>query len=166
MRSVVSSRIARGLARGGGAACFLVLPVLLLGSCMMQSDVQAASDGPSVQEARATFISALDKTEDLIGGAWDNQDDPTARGCELLSGGDGLSYAGLRIGPLQSVGVIASTWEGWGYTVDRTVVGPVIQLIGTNDAGAILILRTSDLATTLQGESECRPVSPDAAALG
>ena len=68
---------ARWIARGGGAACILVLPTLLLGSCMVQADVRAS--GPTLAEARDAFYATIDDTEDLLGGTWDVQDDPAPR---------------------------------------------------------------------------------------
>ena len=129
---------------------------------MLQSDVRAS--GPTLDEARDTFYSAIDGTQALLTGTWAAQDDPTPRHCELQSGGQGLSFSALRIGSAGSIADVTAAWEGWGYSVERTVVGPVIQLIGTTEAGQLLILRSSDRATTLQGESECRPVDADASA--
>ena len=54
---------------------------------------------------------------------------------------------------------VTSSWTGLGYTVERTRVGPAIQLLATSAAHEQLIFRISDRAMTLQGESECRPES-------
>ena len=155
------SGVAQGLARGVGAACFLVLPVLLLGSCMTRAQADAAQDAPSLAEARSALYAALDETQQLIGGVWSNQDDPNSRGC-ILGDDTGRTFSALRIAtPIADPSsAVAAAWEDAGYTVDSTEIGPVSQLIGTNAGAALLIFRLSDRAMTLQGESECRPASP------
>ena len=129
---------------------------------MVQADVRAS--GPTLAEARDAFYATIDDTEDLLGGTWDVQDDPSPRQCELQSGGSGLNYSALRIAPSDTITAIATVWEEWGYSVQTDTIGPVDQLIGTNEAAVVLILRASDRATTLMGESECRPVDAEASA--
>jgi hypothetical protein len=144
-----------------GAACFLVLPVLLLGSCMTQA--QAVTSGaPTLAEARAEFFAIVDDTERIAGGTWNNQDDPTGRGCELADGSRGRTFSALRLAPAPDLPVtepIVDLWDDWGFSVASTEIGPVTQLVATTDAHEILIFRVSASAMTLQGESECRPVS-------
>ena len=152
------SSMKQGIARGWGAACFLLLPVLLLGSCMLQSDPRAAvSPGPTPQQARTELHDVLAQTQDLTGGDWSDQDDDAPRSCTVQWGLAGVSYAALRIsastGSLESV---ARAWERWGYDVERTTVGPVSQLVA-RASGELLIFRESDRGMTLQGESACRP---------
>ena len=146
------SGVAHGIARGGGAACILVLPTLLLGSCMAPSSGAGATDS-------VDFFVVLDATQDLAGGSWSVQDDPTARGCVLPDGSEGETYSALRISsmPAAALNTVAAAWEDYGYTVDRASIGPVSQLIGTNDTSGVLIFRVSDRAMTLQGESDCQP---------
>ena len=152
------SGVAQGIARGVGAACFLVLPVLLLGSCMTRAQADSASDAPTLAQARSDLYSTLDETQELIGGSWSNLDDPNSRGC-ILGGTAGRTFSALRtaspVGDPSSA--VAAAWEEEGYTVDSSQIGPVAQLIGTNEGAALLIFRLSDRAMTLQGESECRP---------
>ena len=131
-----------------GAACILVLPTLLLGSWAL----------PTATPAEASFSDVIAETQGIVGGTWDVQDDPNSRGCLLPSGAAGRSTSALRIGaPSSVIAPVTAYWEGLGYTVVQLEIGPVTQLLGTTDAGQQLILRVSDRATTLQGESECRP---------
>jgi hypothetical protein len=156
------SGVAQGIARGVGAACFLVLPVLLLGSCMVRVGPAQAPDAPSLAEAHTALLATLDDTQELIGGVWSNQDDPNSRGC-ILGDGPGRTFSALRTSaPVADLvadpsSAVAAAWEHAGYTVDSTEIGPVTQLIGTSAGAALLIFRLSDRAMTLQGESECRP---------
>ena len=129
---------------------------------MLQADVRAS--GPTLAEARDAFYATIDDTQDLLGGTWDVQDDPAPRHCELQFGGSGLNYSALRIAPADTIASVGGQWEDWGYSVQRDTIGPVDQLVGTNEAAEVLILRSSDRATTLLGESECRPVDAEASA--
>ena len=150
---------AQGVARGVGAACFLVLPVLLLGSCVPHR-LAVTSGGPSLTQAREEFFALIDATQQLAGGTWEVQDDPSTRGCELPDGGLGRTFSALRLAPPPTAPIadpIADAWDDLGYSVARTDIGPVSQLVATGDGSEILILRVSDRAMTLQGESECRP---------
>ncbi|CAN5306349.1 hypothetical protein BH09ACT5_BH09ACT5_00050 [soil metagenome] len=178
------SGVAQGVARGVGAACFLVLPALLLGSLMTQAQAASqattptapqagagASDGssaeptdsaPSLAEARDRFYALIDDAQQTAGGDWANQDDPDSRGCALPGGGSGRAFSALRIAdePVPAAAAaITSAWDDLGYSLERTEIGPVTQLVATREGGQILIFRVSDRAMTLQGESECRPDS-------
>lgn len=154
------SGVARGIARGVGAACFLVLPVLLLGSWLGPGQLATGSSrAPSLAQARADFYAAIDETQRIVGGQWDDRDDPNSRGCVLAGGGAGRAYSALRLAPPTAsadTGLLAAAWEDSGYTVEQLQIGPVTQLTASGDMSELLILRLSDRATTLQGESECR----------
>ena len=155
------SCVAQGIARGVGAACFLVLPVLLLGSWMTQAQA-ATSGGPSLAEARAALFAHVDDAQQIAGGSWQSQDDPDSRGCTLPDGTSGRAYSVLRIASDPSataIPLLTGEWTGLGYEVERAEIGPVTQLIATSADGELLIFRASDRAMTLQGESECRPAS-------
>ena len=147
-----------------GAACFLVLPALLLGSCMLMSDPRVATSGSSATagQARDDFRAMLDDTQALIGGDWVDQDDPTPRACVVQWGLAGETYASLRLSATtpdtRLLSWVQREWERLGYDVERTEIGPASQLTGrTSIGGELVILRVSDRGVTLQGESACRP---------
>lgn len=148
------SGIMQGIARGWGAACFLLLPVLLLGSCMTPGQV-ALAPASSADD----FLDVIADTQSVVGGEWAVHDDPATRGCLLPDGTAGRTVSVLRIAssPLTRLNAVAATWEDLGYDVERISVGPVTQLIGINAANEKLIFRGSTLAMTLQGESACAP---------
>lgn len=121
-----------------------------------------AGSGLSPVEARTELYEALDETEEIVGGAWENQDDPTARGCVIPFWVDGEMYPALRIGTAPGDASVAldavfDAWAEWGYNVEKTLVGEVNELQARNSLDELLIFRVSDDAMTLQGESECRP---------
>ncbi len=142
------------------ATAFAVIPlVLALGGCAV-----ADGSGSSAGEARGALYDTLDATESAIGGVWENFDDPTARGCLIPIAVDGELYPGLRIGPAprsraSAIDAVVATWTEWGYTVETTIVGEITQLQGRSAVHELLVFRVSEAAMTLQGESECRPVS-------
>ncbi len=131
--------------------------MLALGGCSLN-----AGSGLSPLEARAELYDALDDTQELIGGTWDNRDDPTARGCIIPLWVDGETYPALRVGiapadPDAVIETVQDAWADWDYSVEHTLVGEVNELQGRNSLDELLIFRVSDEAMTLQGESECRP---------
>ncbi len=155
------SRLRELLARGVGAACLLVLPALLLGSCMLQPSARAVTD-PTALDARAALTSVLDDTQDLLGGTWDSQDDPTPRSCAVQWGLAGDAYAALRLSSSvpdsRALESVRRVWERLGYTVAFTAVGPASQLTATKGlTDGFMVFRMSDRGMTLQGESACRP---------
>lgn len=120
------------------------------------------SEGPTAEEARDSLYATLDKTQELLGGRFDNQDDPTARGCALALWSEGDHFPALRLGaapadPQRAVSAVSDYWSELGYDLTMATVGAVVEVQGTGETGESLILRVSDDATTLQGESECRP---------
>lgn len=111
-------------------------------------------------EARAEFFDLVDATQQLAGGTWENRDDPDTRGCVLPDGADGRAFSALRLADPPAAPVadaVAAAWDELGFSVSRTQIGPVLQLVATGVASEIFILRVSEHAMTLQGESECRP---------
>ena len=142
---------------GIGVLCASALALVALGGCSMQP-----LSGLSASQARVQFYSVLDETQAAVGGAWDVLDDPTARGCVIPLWFEGEKFPGLRIGPAPrdpqaSANEVFATWTDWGYRVERSRIGPVIQLQGTSPDEGLLVFRASETAMTLQGESECRP---------
>ncbi|CAN5340225.1 hypothetical protein BH11ACT4_BH11ACT4_24420 [soil metagenome] len=143
--------------RGIRVGCACALALLALAGCALQPD-----SGLSATQARTQFYSALDKTQEAVGGAWDVFDDPTARGCVIPFWIEGEKFPGLRIGPAprdpQAMAQqVDASWRSWGYTVARSRTGDVIELQAHDKGGALLVFRASAMAMTLQGESECRP---------
>lgn len=137
-----------------GLAAVAPATVLVLAGC-------TASDSPTADEARTEFLAALDDTQAMLGGTWDNRDDPTPRGCLLSLWADGIQYPALRIGPdphsvESTVRAVETLWEEWGYRTERTSIGAAVEVQGSDD-GALLVFRASTQGMTLQGESSCRP---------
>lgn len=135
----------------------VVPPLLALGGCAI-----SAGSGSTPAEARDALRDALDATQQELGGAWDNRDDPTSRGCVIPLWVDGERYPALRVGPAPrdagaALAVVATIWAERGYAVDTTVVGDVTELQARTPVDALLVFRVSAEAMTLQGESECRP---------
>ena len=131
--------------------------MLALGGCSLH-----AGSGLSPLEARAELYDALDDTQDLLGGTWENRDDPTARGCSIPLWVEGETYPALRVGdapaaPDEVIDTVQDAWTDWDYSVEHTLVGEVNELQGRNSLDELLIFRVSGEAMTLQGESECRP---------
>jgi hypothetical protein len=140
-------------------AALLVAALLAvgLGGCALNG-----GSGSSAIAARESLYDVLDATQAALGGAWDNQDDPTPRGCVIPLWKNGTQYPALRVGPAPqnaktAVAKVSRLWRNRGFSLTTAVVGHVIQVQGKNKVSALLILRVSDEATTLQGQSECRP---------
>lgn len=145
----------------------LIMPAVLLvlfvvgvgvGGCALNG-----GSGDSSATARGALYRLLDDTESSLGGRWENQDDPTPRGCVIRLWKEGELYPALRVGPApdhaeRAVSSTVELWQERGRETSRTDIGDVIEVKGTSDEGEIVILRVSDEAMTLQGESECRPV--------
>jgi hypothetical protein len=124
--------------------------------------VVAPGSGVSPEEARDRFVGILDSTQEALGGAWENRDDPTARNCTVPLWVEGIRYPGLRLGdapesPEAALSAVEEHWDGLQVDVERTQVGDVTELRGTNPSGDLFIFRANADAMTLQGESECRP---------
>lgn len=145
----------------------LVMPVALamvagavavvLGGCAVQ-----ASTPVTDLEARDRLLAVLDEAQQVVGGEWTVMDDPTPRECIIPLWISGERYPALRVGdPPASVAVAADlmerAWNDSGMRVTRTDIGDVIEVKGESDEGELVILRVSENASTLLGESECRP---------
>lgn len=137
-----------------GVVGVFALALVALGGCAIQVPGEPALTSTA---AAAQFYAALDETQDATGGTWTESDDPLARDCVIPLWTPGEQYAGLRIGsapddPVAAANSVYMTWRSWGFPVDRSHVGPVIQLQADG-----LTFRVSSLSMTLQGLSECRP---------
>lgn len=133
------------------------LALLGLTGCALQSpsDVTDA-------EARDRFLAIVDEAQDAIGGEWQVDDDPTMRECSIPLWVAGHRYPALRVGdapssPERAADAAEQAWLDAGMRVERQTVGDVLEVSATSDHGELFILRVSDSAATLQGESECRP---------
>ena len=116
----------------------------------------------SDDEAHDRFLALLDDTQDVIGGEWEVRDDPTPRECVIPLWVGGTRMPALRVGepassPASAADLVAEEWEAQGIQVTRTDVGDVLEVKGETDDHELLVLRLSDSASTLLGESECRP---------
>lgn len=135
-----------------------VLVVVTIGGCAVH-----ASTPVTDLEARDRFLAVLDDAQDLVGGDWNVMDDPTPRECVIPLWVPGERFPALRVGdaPL-SVGVAADrveqAWDDAGMRVTRTDIGDIIEVKGESAEGELVVLRVSDSASTLLGESECRPL--------
>jgi len=121
------------------------------------------SGGESAESARDRLYGLLDETQVVLGGTWENQDDPTSRGCVIPLFTEGEMYPALRVGtpPARVADAVASVttlWRTRGYTVDEAAIDTVREVQAEGANGEIAILRVSAEAMTLHGESECRPL--------
>jgi hypothetical protein len=136
-----------------------VLAVGTLGGCAM-----SAGSGVTPTEARERFTAVLDSTQGVLGGRWENRDDPTVRSCTIPLWVDGVSYPGLRLGkapdsPDSAINTVEEHWQTLEVSAQRNEIGDVTELRGTNPSGDLFIFRANGERLTLQGESECRPES-------
>lgn len=144
----------------GRVALVLVgaVAVVALAGCAVQ-DPTPVTD----LEARDRFLTVLDEAQELVGGDWDVRDDPTPRECVIPLWIAGERYPALRVGDAPaSVSAAADrieqAWSGAGMRVTRTDIGDVVEVKGESAEGELVVLRVSASASTLLGESECRPL--------
>ena len=135
----------------------LTAMALAVNGCALQ-----ATSPVTDQQARVRFLTLLNDAQTLIGGEWSVMDDPTPRDCVIPLGVSGERYPALRVGdPPSAVDAAASrveqAWQLAGITVTRTTIGEVVEVKGESGDGELIVLRVSDSASTLLGESECRP---------
>ncbi len=135
----------------------VTLLIVALSGCAVQSPTPVTD-----LEARERFLAVVDEAQRVIGGDWDVQDDPTPRECVIPLWVVGERYPVLRVGdPAASVSAAAQrieqAWDDAGMRVTRTDIGDVIEVKGESADGELVVLRLSGSASTLLGESECRP---------
>jgi len=143
--------------RGMASVAATALLVAALTGCAVQSPTPVTD-----LESRDRFLAVLDEAQELIGGEWDVRDDPTPRECVIPLWVAGERYPALRVGdPPASVSAAAErieqAWGGAGMRVTRTDIGDVVEVKGESAEGELVVLRVSESASTLLGESECRP---------
>lgn len=160
LRAGVVARILRRARPGARtfAGTLAAVTTLALVGCVV-GPVSPGSDS----DARDRFITLLDEAQRMIGGDWMVEDDPTPRECVVPLWVAGERYPALRIGdapaaPAAAAERVVQAWSAAGMTVTRTDVGDVIEVRGETSDGELLILRVSASASTLLGESECRPL--------
>ena len=157
------------LSQGLKVVSALVSPLLMLGLLIagleIDSQTRANADQGAddhLTHAGTEFGALLDDTQTLVGGAWDNRDDPTGRGCVIPFAVAGTSYPALRLGETprnvaSALQGVTDLWTDHGLAVERTNINEVAQLTGRGERDEVFILRVSDQATTLIGESACLP---------
>ena len=133
--------------------------VLSLSGCALSQ-----GSGVTPEQARERFIGVLDSTQDALGGEWEDRDDPTPRNCTIPLWVDGIRYPGLRLGsaadsPDGALDTVEKHWKSLDVDSERTEIGDVTELRGSNPSGDLFIFRANAdaMTMTLQGESECRP---------
>lgn len=140
------------------AALSAMVTTSVLSGCAVQATTSVTD-----QQARDRFVTLLNDAQALIGGDWSVMDDPTPRDCVIPLWVAGERYPALRVGDApDGVGVAAErveqAWQLAGLRVTRTEVGEVVEVKGESVDGELIVLRVSESASTLLGESECRPV--------
>jgi hypothetical protein len=137
----------------------LAVAVLCLPGCVV-----AQGSGVRPEEARDRFLGVLNSTQEALGGDWENRDDPTPRNCTVPLWVEGIRYPGLRLGdapasPEAALDTVERHWDKLDMASERTEVGSVTELRGSDPSGDLFIFRANSDAMTLMGESECRPKS-------
>ncbi len=136
----------------------LTIAAVLVGvsGCALQSPSEVTD-----AEARDRFLAVIDETQQLVGGVWQVDDDPTPRGCTVPVWVAGERYPALRVSEDPRgdghADRVQQAWEDNGLEVDRSLVGDVVELKAESEFGEVYLFRVSEQAMTLQGESECRP---------
>lgn len=157
MPSPRRGRADRPIGRRIASVSIVALLVVALTGCAVQSPTPVTD-----LEARDRFLAVVDEAQQVIGGDWDVQDDPTARECVIPLWVAGERYPALRVGePAASISAAAQrieqAWDDAGMRVTRTDIGDVVEVKGESADGELIVLRLSESASTLLGESECRP---------
>lgn len=147
-----------GRLRCARAAAVAVIAATALAGCAV-APVSVVSDA----EARDRFVALVDDAQELVGGDWQVLDDPTPRECVIPLWVGGERYPALRIGdapaaPSAAAERVEQAWSAAGFRVTRTDIGDVIEVKGETAHGELIVLRVSASASTLLGESECRPL--------
>lgn len=123
------------------------------------------------QENRDALATLFDETQELIGGEWENTDDPTPMNCDVLGGGEGVQYSFLRsaagvaeLSTMQQLAdEVAKLWRANGYTVTPGAhpIEGVIEVAGNNNQRGSLLFGINENAASLYGGSDCTPGSSE-----
>lgn len=126
----------------------------------------------SAEVLRDRFTTLVEQTQAAVGGEFEVRDPTTPLGCETPEGNDGVAYAFSRVGPpaadmREAADAVRELWEGRGYTVRESEVGPVVELTARTEDDAPIVFLASENATTVGGESGCgvRPDTSESAGL-
>lgn len=135
----------------------IAFAIIVLAGCTVQQSTSVTD-----LQARERFLAILDDAQTVVGGEWTTMDDPTPRECIVPLWVTGERYPALRVGDApRSVAGAANRmereWTDAGFRVTRSDVGDVVEVKGESDDGELMVLRVSESASTLLGESECRP---------
>jgi len=153
------------LARTGGLIAAVAAVLALVGCATEgQSDMTA-------ETARDELAALFDETETLLGGDWENRDDPAPYECTTAGGGVGVQYAFSRLGDGATdeatidahLDEVAALWGEHGYeteVVREGDLGP--RLVGGNDRRSRITFAMSTEGSFLSGGSDCEPGSPEA----
>jgi len=152
--------LSRGVTVMSALVSPLVMLALLIAGLQLSSNMDQSTDQPT--HGHGAFGALLDETENLVGGGWDNRDDPIGRGCVIPFAVEGTSYPALRLGAAprnvnSTVQKVTELWTGHGLAVEQTEISEVTQLTARGERDELVILRVSTHASTLMGESACVP---------
>lgn len=133
------------------------LVALGLGGCSIDN-----GSGATILQARTELYAAVDDLQTVLGGEWENRDDPTGRGCTIPIWTDGVLYPSLRVGDApddvnDAIAEVERFWTELGWVSARTTVGSAIEVQTRTPVGQLLVVRVSAEAMTISAESECRP---------
>lgn len=117
------------------------------------------------EEARDEFAALVDETQAALGAEFEVRDDPTPLWCEMSDGREGVRYSFSRLGPApadagEAVDTVRELWEGRGYAVRETEVGPAIELATRAEHNAPIVFGASVHGMTVGGSSGCAPRTP------
>ncbi|WP_213814838.1 hypothetical protein [Glaciihabitans sp. dw_435] len=112
-------------------------------------------------QVRTDLYSQLDKAQELIGGTWDNADDPSPTDCTVGST-TGVTFTGTRRSndtvPEETRAKVAALWESMGFTTEtKDDVAPYRLIIATSkvDPENTLTFGLADKAMYLEGQGAC-----------
>lgn len=121
----------------------------------------------SAEQLRDRFEALVEQTQAAAGGEFEVRDPTESLVCDLPDGGEGKSYLFHRSGPAPAdvdaaVRAVRELWERRGYSVEQSVVGPVVELTARTEDDAPIVFGASEHASDVGGESGCGvPASND-----
>ncbi|WP_213814839.1 hypothetical protein [Glaciihabitans sp. dw_435] len=147
-----------------GVATVISLLVVLAGCAAQPTTSSSNSQETAIADpaqVRTDLYKQLDKAQALLGGAWDNADDPSPMECTAGSS-SGVTFTGNRgsndVVAEEMRAQVASLWEGMGFTTRmKDDVAPYRLVIATSpsDPENTLTFGLSDNAMYLEGQGAC-----------